>query len=840
MDTSDFFEDDLVQMPDTSISIVAHQASPRLELNPKKPLQLPKTIQDQLAEDCIDWGSDDEEYNDTIEAHSLETPVPRTILSTRHDLDDGEAFWDEPDKPLATIQLTNSMDTHSGERVGSNVEEKVFDLQDSNCNWDELELDLMEFSLGDQQDSDWKDAMAIPHKSITASSSSVSLDVLIKEGTGHNQLDSPNVLSIDTSINVLSKQPRSSTPSGMHSPALSAVSSRRYMHSPAPSSNASVVASESDDEGFDDIDFTSQTQNLVLRNLSSNDTTDSIDLSCNDCHSFPKNRTERLSAPLDRLKKYAENNLGISFSDDPLCQDNDLDLDFPNTTNDESLADRLKSRLDSKFTTHSNVSTNAKSTLHHDSVTPKTPSKKPVSQHSKSKSHQQSGDRTPHQTVPISPLSMASVDTSYSQFGSITRIQNYSHQIKSQGRSVSTSTPTRTTSTASVSRLQTASSLAIRRTPAVVQSHPISKPTPKASLNTASSVAKTAITPKSSATKSTRLPCSRLATTTQQNVGKPPVSSFGAASTSNLLRKPRTKGHEGNGTELDHIEDLPVESTPRMSISTSISSIATMTTETSRLRKSNASSNSSNAIRPAWSNSNVNLSHHQSTMHNQTAYKFSQRPPTARIAFGRTMGSCDERDMSRSSSGMLGMGGVPNYRATAKQATKPPSKKKEIKKPTLIRNMGVADTVKVGDMVYNPILQVWEGNEAMLSDFEKAVVTPHRPALIQNIAASNLKAESIGGMVFDPDKMCWIGNEEEADVFAEIEMDIPDCSDSVCTKSTAFSLSKATSEGLYISEAFHKLFMGVWYPRVVQDRRLVMRDMSKAHLYEIRTILEHQ
>ena len=67
-------------------------------------------------------------------------------------------------------------------------------------------------------------------------------------------------------------------------------------------------------------------------------------------------------------------------------------------------------------------------------------------------------------------------------------------------------------------------------------------------------------------------------------------------------------------------------------------------------------------------------------------------------------------------------------------------------------------------MTYNPALQKWEGNESALLDFDKPFVNPVRPALITNIGGSKIP-QVVGGMVFDPDKMCWIGNDEDVDVF---------------------------------------------------------------------------
>jgi hypothetical protein len=75
-------------------------------------------------------------------------------------------------------------------------------------------------------------------------------------------------------------------------------------------------------------------------------------------------------------------------------------------------------------------------------------------------------------------------------------------------------------------------------------------------------------------------------------------------------------------------------------------------------------------------------------------------------------------------------------------------------------------------MVYNPVTYRWEGNENDLSSFDApsnppsaTSMPPHlfrekenntpRPALITNINASQ-GVQVVGGMVFDPQKMCWL------------------------------------------------------------------------------------
>lgn len=50
----------------------------------------------------------------------------------------------------------------------------------------------------------------------------------------------------------------------------------------------------------------------------------------------------------------------------------------------------------------------------------------------------------------------------------------------------------------------------------------------------------------------------------------------------------------------------------------------------------------------------------------------------------------------------------------------------------------------------------WEGNENVLLSFEHATSTsPPRPALITNVSGAQ-GVQVVGGMVFDPQKMCWL------------------------------------------------------------------------------------
>ena len=121
-------------------------------------------------------------------------------------------------------------------------------------------------------------------------------------------------------------------------------------------------------------------------------------------------------------------------------------------------------------------------------------------------------------------------------------------------------------------------------------------------------------------------------------------------------------------------------------------------------------------------------------------------------------------------------------------------------KPFLIKPMGdgVKEAKSVKGMQYNPLTFKWEGNENALDPFEVPAFHPppspdgspssKPPALITNVGQAG-GVQVVGGMVFDPRRMCWlkmapmqpvnpssaIGSngsvqlEEEEDVFAGLE-----------------------------------------------------------------------
>lgn len=97
-------------------------------------------------------------------------------------------------------------------------------------------------------------------------------------------------------------------------------------------------------------------------------------------------------------------------------------------------------------------------------------------------------------------------------------------------------------------------------------------------------------------------------------------------------------------------------------------------------------------------------------------------------------------------------------------------KRRQRKPAMLIKNLGSVNERKVvGDMVWNPTTLRWEGNEAILRDFD--VVASSRPALISHIPTHNSPMKIVGDMKFDPVRMCWISLTEEEDPFASMADD---------------------------------------------------------------------
>jgi hypothetical protein len=103
----------------------------------------------------------------------------------------------------------------------------------------------------------------------------------------------------------------------------------------------------------------------------------------------------------------------------------------------------------------------------------------------------------------------------------------------------------------------------------------------------------------------------------------------------------------------------------------------------------------------------------------------------------------------------------------------------------LKRSSHAPSSIAVKGMRYNPAAWCWEGNENAIAEFD-AIGCPKSPkvapALITNAGAMQ-GVQVVGGMVFDPQRMCWLKlapaqlgkhgmpavRDEEEDVFVGLE-----------------------------------------------------------------------
>ncbi|KAF7593148.1 hypothetical protein BBP40_011861 [Aspergillus hancockii] len=77
--------------------------------------------------------------------------------------------------------------------------------------------------------------------------------------------------------------------------------------------------------------------------------------------------------------------------------------------------------------------------------------------------------------------------------------------------------------------------------------------------------------------------------------------------------------------------------------------------------------------------------------------------------------------------------------------------------PRSLKRIGVQEPKSVNGMQYNPTSFRWEGNEGLIQEFEQSPPKSPKPApaLITNVGTMQ-NVQVVGGMVFDPQRMCWL------------------------------------------------------------------------------------
>ncbi|KAK7694900.1 hypothetical protein QCA50_002088 [Cerrena zonata] len=227
-----------------------------------------------------------------------------------------------------------------------------------------------------------------------------------------------------------------------------------------------------------------------------------------------------------------------------------------------------------------------------------------------------------------------------------------------------------------------------------------------------------------------------------------------------VLKRPKRPKTYGDGTELDGIEDLPLNREKESKYRVAPKGYGNRVPGASyaKVAESAASSSSKGTLRRTRKR---DLSFGSDVANSAPPSKTLKR--TGRL-----------ESTSRHTEGELFV--------KKKSPTSPNQTKR---KPTLIRNLGGSNAPKVvGEMKWNPQTLRWEGNDQALRDFDAAVGTSTRPALITHLTGSSIGspvgslasgARVVGNMIFDPSRMCWISTlppeEDEPDVFADLADD---------------------------------------------------------------------
>lgn len=268
----------------------------------------------------------------------------------------------------------------------------------------------------------------------------------------------------------------------------------------------------------------------------------------------------------------------------------------------------------------------------------------------------------------------------------------------------------------------------------------------------------------------------------------PPVSA------PKLLRKPKRLRTFGDGTELDGFDDLPLDQDKE-----------------GRFR-----------VQPKGQGNRVPGQTFDKPFGKSMSDNIADsKPGTIRRAKGSINSlSADPAVLAPTTNTLRRTGGLDfSGRPASKSVSEVlPKKRKNVsspnttrRKPTLIRNLGGDTGPKVvGDMKYDPAKLRWEGNDQVLREFDAAMGTSTRPALITPFASSIIGSPSasssnnarvVGNMYFDPQQMRWIStlppDEEEPDVFANMADDEED-SDAWEAKSGTI---RANAQGPRLSNA---------------------------------------
>ncbi|MCJ1244308.1 hypothetical protein MMC30_001506 [Trapelia coarctata] len=259
-----------------------------------------------------------------------------------------------------------------------------------------------------------------------------------------------------------------------------------------------------------------------------------------------------------------------------------------------------------------------------------------------------------------------------------------------------------------------------------------------------------------------------------------PESLAREAAAKRTLTKPTRRRAFGDGSELDVFDDLPTSATVESKFVKQ-----PLRGKSSNLRtKLSTSKNASNSSLPRTDTSANSapltpLSPKKPDTNITNVPRFARDTAASRTAREQRAGIQPPQPFQSTttveSNTLLSSHSAINWKAriAAKPISSPRHnpklRSKPTQKPSLIKPVGngVHDAKTVNGMHYNPQLFRWEGNENALAPFDVPVpMTPEspkvkglgiqtKPALIANFGSVK-GVQVVGGMVFDPQRMCWL------------------------------------------------------------------------------------
>ncbi|MCJ1352624.1 MAG: hypothetical protein MMC33_002608 [Icmadophila ericetorum] len=243
------------------------------------------------------------------------------------------------------------------------------------------------------------------------------------------------------------------------------------------------------------------------------------------------------------------------------------------------------------------------------------------------------------------------------------------------------------------------------------------------------------------------------------------------ATSKHNLTKPLRRRVYGDGNELEVFDDLPVKDESKLIKQPVI------TKKPSTLRnKLNSSQNPSTTSLHKTTDASVSATPLSPTKNESSIPRFARDTTASRLAREHRIGalhSTSHNNTTDTNSPLTPLS--TNWKARvaarapiASSPRHPPKRAGPPKKPHLITPLNVTTDrhESVNGMHWNPHRYRWEGNENAIVNFDPSPESPKhgstgagtltsKPALIANFGSVK-GVQVVGGMVFDPQRMCWL------------------------------------------------------------------------------------